>query len=173
MHLYDEIYSSTPKNGFYDVCYGFNCKSGAKWSHMTGGELKPCVTIRGIINRGGEQGAQHSQALHATFAHIPGLRVVMPYSVSDARDLFISSVLSPDPVIFIDDRWLYDNKENVKPIKKINLNKQKPKLIKNGQDITIVSCGYSTHLSMIASEILEEKYNITCDIVDLRVISLS
>ena len=49
----------------------------AKWSHMTGGQASPNLTVRAIINRGGEQGAQHSQALHAWFAHIPGLRVVM------------------------------------------------------------------------------------------------
>lgn len=48
----------------------------AKWSHMLGGQAHPAVTIRSIINRGGEQGAQHSQALHAWFAHVPGLRVV-------------------------------------------------------------------------------------------------
>ena len=65
----------------------------AKWSYMFGGQANPQLTIRSIVNRGGEQGAQHSQMLHSLFAHIPGLRVVMPYSVSDARDLLISSVL--------------------------------------------------------------------------------
>ena len=62
----------------------------AKWSHMLGGQSHPGVTIRSIINRGGEQGAQHSQALHAWFAHVPGLRVVMPSTVADARDLLIA-----------------------------------------------------------------------------------
>ena len=80
----------------------------AKWSHMFGGNTAVPVTIRGIINRGGEQGAQHSQALHSWFAHIPGLRVVMPATVADARDLLVSSVLSSDPVVFIDDRWFYE-----------------------------------------------------------------
>ena len=60
---------------------------------MTGGQAAVPVTIRSIINRGGEQGAQHSQALHSWFAHIPGLRVVMPATVSDARDLLISSAV--------------------------------------------------------------------------------
>ena len=76
----------------------------AKWSHMTGNQASPSVTFRGIINRGGEQGAQHSQSLHSWFAHLPGLRVLMPFSVEDARDMLISATLSKDPVIYIDDR---------------------------------------------------------------------
>ena len=88
----------------------------AKWSNMLGGQSSPAVTIRAIINRGGEQGAQHSQSLHAWFAHVPGLRVVMPASVQDARDLLIASVLSDDPVMFIDDRWLYDREASLPPI---------------------------------------------------------
>ena len=88
----------------------------AKWSHMTGGDKSPGVTIRGIVNRGGEQGAQHSQSLHAWFAHVPGLKVVMPSTVADARDLLIASVLSPDPVIYIDDRWLYDQEDEIPAI---------------------------------------------------------
>ena len=85
----------------------------ANWSHMFEQWAYPQVTIRGIINRGGEQGAQHSQALHAWFAHVPGLRVVMPSTVSDARDLMIASVLCNDPVIYIDDRWLYEQEADL------------------------------------------------------------
>ena len=66
----------------------------AKWGYLFGKKNTPSVVIRAIINRGGEQGAQHSQALHNFFCHTPGLDVVMPYSVKDARNLLISSVLS-------------------------------------------------------------------------------
>ncbi len=76
----------------------------AKWRHMFGGNSTAPATFRAIINRGGEQGAQHSQSLHSWFAHIPGLKVVMPYTAKDARNLMISSVLSNDPVVFLDDR---------------------------------------------------------------------
>ena len=102
----------------------------AKWSYMFGGQLNAPVTIRSIINRGGSQGAQHSQALHSWFAHIPGIRVVMPSTVEDARDLLISSVLCPDPVIYIDDRWLYEQTANLKPIKETPLNSITPKCLK-------------------------------------------
>ena len=99
----------------------------AKWSYMFGGQANPQLTIRSIINRGGEQGAQHSQLLHSLFAHIPGLRVVMPFSVRDARDLLISSVLCEDPVIFIDDRWLYDQEDTIDEVKIEDLSDQSPK----------------------------------------------
>ena len=111
----------------------------AKWSHMLGGQSNPGVTIRSIINRGGEQGAQHSQALHSWFAHIPGLRVVMPSTVQDARDLLISSVLSKDPVIFIDDRWCYDQEDILDDVIELDLDKIGPKVLKEGKDITIAA----------------------------------
>ena len=97
----------------------------AKWSYMFGGQANPQLTISAIINRGGEQGAQHSQVLHSWFAHIPGLRVVMPYGVMDARDLLIASVLCKDPVIYIDDRSLYEDSEDYKEIKFLNLKDEK------------------------------------------------
>ena len=95
----------------------------AKWSHMFGGQASPGVTIRSIINRGGEQGAQHSQALHAWFTHVPGLRVVMPSTVADARDLLIASVLCKDPVLYVDDRWLYEQEDDLGPIVEFDLKK--------------------------------------------------
>lgn len=142
----------------------------AKWSHMTGGQSNPQVTIRAIINRGGEQGAQHSQSLHAWFAHIPGLRVVMPSTVADARDLLISSVLCNDPVMFIDDRWLYDLEDELPPVKHKPLELEGPRVIKSGSDITIASISYSTRLSQEAAEVLE-KDGISVEIVDIRILN--
>ena len=142
----------------------------AKWSHMLGGQAHPSITIRSIINRGGEQGAQHSQALHAWFAHVPGLRVVMPSTVADARDLLIASVLSPDPVIFIDDRWLYDQEDELPPVTELNLNEQKPTISVNGEDITIVSSGHTSFLSREATSILLDK-NISAEVIDIRVLN--
>jgi pyruvate dehydrogenase E1 component beta subunit len=144
----------------------------AKWSYMFGGQANPQLTIRSIINRGGEQGAQHSQLLHSWFAHIPGLRVVMPYSVSDARDLLIASVLCKDPVIYVDDRWLYDEEELLPEIKILELDKETPKTIVRGKDLTIVSSGYSTKL---AKESIKELKNIyegkSIELIDLRIIN--
>lgn len=142
----------------------------AKWSYMFGGQANPCVTIRSIINRGGEQGAQHSQALHSWFAHIPGLRVVMPYSPSDARDLLIASVLSKDPVLYIDDRWLYEQEEEVEDIQELDLNLQGPRVIQKGEDITIVGSSYSCLLGVEVANSLRNE-GISCEVIDLRVIN--
>ena len=144
----------------------------AKWSYMFGGQAHPQVTIRSIVNRGGEQGAQHSQILHSLFAHIPGLRVVIPYSVIDARDLLIASVLCKDPVIFIDDRWLYDEKDERKEIEKLNLEEVTSRTVLEGDDITIISSGYSTKISKNAIQIFNDtnkKFSI--ELIDLRVIN--
>ena len=142
----------------------------AKWSHMTGGQAHPGVTIRGIINRGGEQGAQHSQALHSWFAHIPGLRVVMPATVADARDLLIAAVLCRDPVIFIDDRWLYDQEDHLMPVFELDLRLERPRCLVRGKDLTIVGSGYSTRLAMNAAQQLE-KEGISAEVFDLRVLN--
>lgn len=142
----------------------------AKWSHMFGGQAHPGLTIRGIINRGGEQGAQHSQALHSWFAHVPGLRVVMPATVADARDLLVASVLCKDPVVFIDDRWLYDQEDDLPPVCEVNLADEGPRCIRRGVDLTIVGCGYSTMLAMRAADDLQAR-NIAAEVVDLRVLN--
>lgn len=142
----------------------------AKWSHMTGGQGHPGVTIRGIINRGGEQGAQHSQALHSWFAHVPGLRVVMPATVADARDLLIASVLCRDPVMYIDDRWLYDQEDILPPVVEFDLRMEFPRCILAGKDLTIVGSGYSTRLALRAALELE-KQGISAEVIDLRVLN--
>ncbi len=142
----------------------------AKWSHMFGGQAHPGVTVRAIINRGGEQGAQHSQDLHAWFAHVPGLRVVLPSTVADARDLLIASVLCNDPVMYIDDRWLYEQEAELPPIQELSLAAQGPRCLAAGTDLTIVGCGYSTYLASQARERLQAS-GISAEVVDLRVLN--
>lgn len=142
----------------------------AKWSHMTGGQAHPAVTIRAIINRGGEQGAQHSQALHAWFAHVPGLRVVMPASPADARDLLISSVLCDDPVLYIDDRWLYALEDDLPPVVELPLEREGPRVLQEGSDVTLVGTGYSTLLCKKAAATLAN-FAISAEVIDLRVLN--
>lgn len=142
----------------------------SKWAHMLGGQTSPAVTIRGIVNRGGEQGAQHSQALHSWYAHIPGLRVVMPATPADARDLLIASVLSDHPVLYIDNRWLYEREAELPPSRDIDLEKQVPQILRAGDDVTLVGSGYATWLCEQAAETLADE-GISCEVIDLRVLN--
>jgi pyruvate dehydrogenase E1 component beta subunit len=142
----------------------------AKWRHMFGNNSSAPATFRAIINRGGEQGAQHSQSLHSWFAHIPGLKVVMPYDANDARDLLISSVLADDPVVFMDDRWLYDEEFIDKGLKLIDLKDVKPKIIQEGKDITIVGVGFTVKKIMDCKQELSV-LNIDPEIIDLRLLN--
>jgi pyruvate dehydrogenase E1 component beta subunit len=144
--------------------------SAAKWRYMLGGQSSPKVTIRGIVNRGGEQGAQHSQALHAWYAHVPGLRVVMPSTAADARDLLVASVLCDDPVVFIDDRWLYEQEETLGDVDLTPLAKVGPRILREGTDVTLVGSSHSTMLCRQAAELLA-KAKISAEVVDLRVVS--
>lgn len=142
----------------------------AKWSHMFGGQAGAGVTVRAIVNRGGEQGGQHSQALHAWFAHVPGLRVVMPSTVADARDLLVASVLCGDPVMYIDDRWLYSQEASLPPIVERDLRLEGPRVLAQGSDLTIAAASYSTLLAMQAREALSSN-GISAEVVDLRVLN--
>ena len=142
----------------------------AKWSHMLGGRVAPALTVRAIVNRGGEQGAQHSQSLHAWFAHVPGLRVVMPATARDARDLLISAVLCDDPVLYIDDRWLYERSELLPEVRERDLRTEGCARRRLGGDITLVGAGYSAYLCEQAAEGLAT-LGVECEVVDARVIN--
>lgn len=142
----------------------------AKWRSMFGGDADVPLTVRGIINRGGEQGAQHSQSLQSWFAHIPGLRVVMPATPLDARDLLVSSVLCDDPVLYMDDRWLYEEEQDLPPIAHAPLAGQGPRVVREGADITLVGCGWTTRLCLDAAALMERD-GIKAEVIDLRVIN--
>jgi pyruvate dehydrogenase E1 component beta subunit len=136
------------------------------WHYMFGGKVNVPVTIRGIINRGGEQAAQHSQALHAFFAHVPGLKVVMPSTPYDAKGLLVTSVEDENPVIYIDDRWLYEIEGDV-PEDLYSVEIGKGAIRRKGDDVTIVAISYMAFEAEKASEILEEK-GISSEVIDLR-----
>lgn len=142
----------------------------AKWRHMFGGNSSAPATFRAIINRGGEQGAQHSQSLHSWFAHIPGLKVVMPYTAKDARDLMIASVLANDPVMFIDDRWLYEKEEEYQEIELLDLDKVLPQQLSTGDHATLVGLSYTSMLCEKAAQTLKSE-KIHCDVFDIRVLN--
>ena len=140
----------------------------ANWYYMNGGKASVPVVIWSIINRGGEQGAQHSQAIHAVFSHIPGLKVVMPSTPYDAKGLMIAAIRDPNPVIFIDDRWLYAV-EDVVPEHIYEVEIGKGILRKEGTDVTLVAASFMAHESMKAVEELIGE-GIDVEFIDLRTV---
>lgn len=140
----------------------------ANWHYMNGGQLPVPVVIWGILNRGGEQAAQHSQSIHAIFAHIPGLKVVMPSTPYDAKGLMISAIKEDNPVVFIDDRWLYSLEEEV-PEEPYSVPIGKGIVRKSGNDVTIISTSYMVSEALKATVLLE-KSDISVEVVDLRTI---
>lgn len=138
----------------------------AKWHYMYGSKLNVPITIRLIIGRGWGQGPTHSQNLQAWFTHIPGLKVVMPSTPSDAKGLLLSSIFDPNPVIFLEHRWLH-NLEGEVPTGDYRVPIGLSNNVCEGSDITIVASSYMTIEAMHAAKYLR-KYNIRCDIIDLR-----
>jgi len=142
--------------------------SAAKWYYMFGRQQSIPVTIRLIIGHGWGQGPTHCQNLQSWFAHIPGLKVVMPATTKDAKGLLLASIFDNNPVIFLEHRWLHNISEEVDddyyevPIGKAHV-------IMEGKDITIVSYSYMTIEAIHAANILRE-YGISCEVVDLRTI---
>ena len=140
--------------------------NAAKWRFMFGGQRGVPITVRMILGRGWGQGPTHSQNLIAWFAHVPGLKVVVPSTAEDAKGLLLSSIFDPDPVIFFEHRWLHNLKGNVPegdyrvPIGKMHLARQ-------GGDITIVAMSYMTIEALHAVDHLSTQ-GVNCDLIDLR-----
>lgn len=138
----------------------------ANWHYMCGGKSSVPIVIWGIINRGGEQAAQHSQAFHGLFSHIPGLKVVMPSTPYDAKGLMISAIKDDNPVVYIDDRWLYKH-EDLVPEEVFEVEIGKGIIRKKGKDLTLVSISYMAFESMkAAQELVKERIDI--EVIDLR-----
>jgi len=138
----------------------------ANWRYMCGGRSSVPAVIWGIINRGGEQAAQHSQALHGLFAQIPGLKVVMPATPYDAKGLMIAAIKDPDPVVFIDDRWLYGQTESV-PETTYEVPIGKAVVRRQGADLTIAAISYMVSESLGAAGALAHE-GIEAEVLDLR-----
>lgn len=144
--------------------------SAAKWHYMFGGQNAVPMTIRLITGRGWGQGPTHSQNLHSWFAHIPGLKVVMPSFASDVAALLQASIDDPNPVVFIEDRWIHNQQININD-ERLNqtIELGKAKVCKSGNDITIISSGYMSIESLKAVNYLHLK-GISAELIDLRTI---
>jgi pyruvate/2-oxoglutarate/acetoin dehydrogenase E1 component len=138
----------------------------ANWSYLFGGQVGVPIVIRCVINRRGEQGAQHSQALQGLFAHVPGLKVVMPAVPYDAKGLLIAAVRDGNPVMYIDDRSLYDESGEV-PEEMYDVPIGKALLRRIGKDVTLVASSAMVLESLKAAEVLQS-LGVDAEVIDLR-----
>jgi len=152
------------------MLYAFDpiINEAANWYYMNGGRLSVPVVVWGVVNRGGEQAAQHSQSLHAMFAHVPGLKVVMPSTPFDAKGLMVAAIRDDNPVIYLDDRWLYNISGHV-PEELYSVPIGKGVVRREGADITVIAVSYLVEeASKAASEL--EKEGVSVEIIDPRTI---
>ena len=145
------------------------CNHAANWRQMFGGDAAVPVVFWGIINRGGEQAAQHSQALHALFAHIPGLKVVLPSTPHDVKGLLRAAVEDDNPVVFVDERWLYGERGEV-PAESYSVPIGEAIVRRSGTDVTITATSWMTVLALKAATQLSAQ-GIQAEVIDLRSLS--
>jgi pyruvate dehydrogenase E1 component beta subunit len=138
----------------------------APWRFMSGGRAKMPVTIRAIVGKGWGQGPQHTKSLHAWFAHVPGLNVVMPGSPADAKGLLLSSIMSDDPTLFIEGRALFSMQEDV-PDEPYFIRLGDALIRREGSDVTLVTMGSMVPLCLQAVDALSAD-RIATELVDLR-----
>lgn len=140
----------------------------AKWHFMFGGQNSVPLVIRLVVGRGWGQGPTHCQSLHAWFSHIPGLKVVMPSNPVDAKGLLLSSINDPNPVVFVEHRWLHNMSGEV-PEEVYYTPLGEATTPRKGTDITLVTSSILVPEALTAAVELE-KIGINCEVVDLRTI---
>ena len=145
--------------------------NAAKWFFTFGGKRSVPICIRLIVGRGWGQGPTHSQMLASWFAHIPGLKVVMPSTARDAKGLLASSILDPNPVIFIEHRWCHPLISRVPTSEHFRIPIGKANNIYSGSEITLVSVSYPIIECIQAAQVFEQVAPDAIDLLDLRSIA--
>jgi pyruvate dehydrogenase E1 component beta subunit len=138
----------------------------AKWRYMFGGQMTVPIVIRMLIGRGWGQGPQHSQSLHAWFAHMPGLKVVMPAVAADAKGLMIAAIEDDDPVVFLEHRWLHKITGEV-PDGHYEVPLGKARVVREGADLTVVASSHMVLEALRAAAQLAEA-DVDVEVIDLR-----
>lgn len=139
----------------------------AKLHYMSGGKIKVPIVVRTQGGAGIRNAAQHSQSLEAWYMHIPGIKVVMPSNVYDAKGLIKSSILDDNPVIFIEHKKCYSIEEDI-PKTEYYVPIGKAKILMEGSDLTIISNSFMIYVAKSISNFLKKEYKISCEVIDLR-----
>jgi pyruvate dehydrogenase E1 component beta subunit len=143
--------------------------SAAKTLYMSGGQMGAPIVFRGPNGAAARVAAQHSQCYAAWYSHIPGLKVVMPYTAADAKGLLKAAIRDPNPVIFLENEILYGQSFEVPKLDDFVLPIGKARIHRTGSDVTIVSFGIGMTYAIKAAEELAGM-GIEAEVIDLRTI---
>ncbi len=146
---------------FIGVCLDPILNQAAKLRYMTAGSFSIPIVFRTQTGAGRSAGAQHSQSLESMFAHIPGLKVVMPATVTDARDLLLDAVRDPNPVLFVENRRLYGLRGSLDDEP---LPLGKARVARRGDEVTVVTWGQQLRECLAAAE----RCSASLEVIDLR-----
>lgn len=136
----------------------------SSYRYMSAGRLKVPLVVRAVIGRGWGQAFQHSKTMHSCFAHIPGLKVVMPTTPEDAKSTLVSAIRDDNPVLFIEHRWLYDVVDEV-PEETLPVSLGRAKVLNRGDDITIVATSWMNIEALKAAEIMAKR-GVGVEVID-------
>ncbi|MGI4993533.1 alpha-ketoacid dehydrogenase subunit beta [Halobacteriovorax sp. GFR7] len=135
--------------------------------HMSGGQVEVPITIRMATGAGRQLAAQHSHSWEGWFSHIPGLKIITPATITDARYMLQAAVKDPNPVILFEQAALYNNTGELKEVSEVDI--AKASVLKEGSDISLISYGAGIHKCMnVAREL--DKRGVSAEVVDLRVL---
>ena len=141
--------------------------SAAKTLYMSGGQMGAPMVFRGPNGAAARVGAQHSQDYAAWYAHIPGLKVVQPYSASDAKGLMKTAIRDDNPIIFLENEILYGKSFEVPLLEDYTVPFGKARIWREGTDATIVSFGIGMQYALEAAEHLQAD-GVSVEVIDLR-----
>ena len=139
----------------------------AKIHYMSGGKLTAPMVLRTTMGAGRRSAAQHSQSLHAWFAHIPGLKVVLPATPYDAKGLLKSAIRDDNPVVFMEDKMMYQTNKGPVPEEEYTIPLGVADIKRIGSDITLVATSSMVLVALEAANILED-LGISAEVVDPR-----
>jgi len=156
---------------FWSFCYVafdqiFN--NAANVRYMSGGLINVPIVFRGPANGGTNVGATHSHTPENFAANTPGLKVICPATAADAKGMMKSAIRDNDPVCVMENTILYNLKGEVPEDENFLVPLGKARVALEGKDISIISHGRSVHTSLQVAETLQEKHNISAEILDLR-----
>lgn len=143
--------------------------SAAKTHYMSGGLLTCPIVFRGPNGAAARVGAQHSQCYASWYGHIPGLKVIVPYSAADHKGLLKAAIRDNNPIVFLENEILYGNSHHYVPEGEHLVEIGKASVLKEGSDITIISFSIQVKNALTAAEELE-KEGISAEVIDLRTI---